>query len=223
MGQILHPRANFISKVSILGFVFVVVALLTIAAVLLRSSYFTGVDVAVAQPVPYSHQLHVDELGLNCRYCHTSVEDSSFAGIPPTETCMTCHSQELPLVSLDDPRMEPVRTSYETGEPVEWNRVHNLGDFVYFNHSIHVNKGIGCESCHGRIDQMPEVAKAESLQMTWCLECHREPEKYIRPREEVFTMGWEPPKPQVLLGRELLKKHNVQNVERLEDCSICHR
>lgn len=219
MGQIFHPSTNTISKVSILGFVFIAAGVIAIVAALLRSPYATGVDVAIAQPIPFSHKHHVKALGLDCRYCHTSVEDSAFAGIPPTETCMTCHSQ----VWADTPMLEAVRTSYETGKPLEWNRVHNLGDFVYFNHSIHVQKGIGCESCHGEVNEMPLMSKAESLQMIWCLECHREPEKYIRPRDEVFTMGWEPPEPQEILGLQLLEKHGVQNVERLEDCSICHR
>lgn len=218
MGQIFHPSTNTISKVSIFGFVFIVGIMITVIALFFRSSYSTQVNVALEQPVAFSHEHHVTGLGVDCRYCHVSVEDSSFAGLPPSETCMTCHSQ----VWADAPMLEPVRVSYQTGQPLEWNRVHNLADFAYFNHSIHIEKGVGCESCHGRVDQMPLMWKAESLQMEWCLRCHRAPEEHLRPREEVFTMGWEPSEPQEVIGRALLEEHHIQ-VDRLTDCSICHR
>jgi len=182
----------------------------------LRSSYVTQVGVAIEQTVPFSHEHHVSGLGIDCRYCHTSVETSAFARIPATETCMSCHS----LVWNEAPMLEPVRESFRTGRSLEWIRVHNLPDFVYFNHSIHVNKGIGCENCHGRIDQMPLVWKAESLQMEWCLECHRAPHQQIRPRDEVFTMGWEPPPDHN--GNQLVAEYRI-NVKQLTNCSICHR
>lgn len=218
MSQIFHPSANPFSKASIFGAVFVLAGLLTLLAFLVRSPYFTDVDVVRNQPVPFSHKHHVDGLGIDCRYCHTSVEDSSFAGIPPTKTCMTCHSQ----VWTDAPVLEPVRQSWQTGQPIEWIRVHDLPDFVYFNHSIHVSKGIGCETCHGRVDQMPLMWKEKSLQMQWCLDCHREPEKFIRPQNEVFTMGYEPSQPQSVMGPQLVDQYHIPT-QRLEDCYVCHR
>ena len=131
------------------------------------------------QPIPFSHAHHVGGLGIDCRYCHTSVETSSFAGIPPTKTCMNCHSQ----IWSTSPTLEPVRESFRTGVSIQWTRVNDLPDYVYFNHSIHVNKGIGCESCHGRVDRMPLTWQENSLQMDWCLDCHRDPGKHIRPRD----------------------------------------
>ena len=154
-----------------------------------RSPYVTGQHIAPDQPVPFSHQHHVAGLGLDCRYCHTSVEESSFAGIPPTKTCFNCHAQIWTTAAL----LEPVRYSFRTGKSLEWTRVHDLPDFVYFNHSIHVNKGIGCYSCHGAVDQMPLMYQENSLQMEWCLNCHRQPEKFLRPREHVFSMEYRPP------------------------------
>lgn len=218
MAQIFHPSTNTISKVSIFGGIFILAGLAWLGLTFMRSSYVTQVGVAREQPVPFSHEHHVSGLGIDCRYCHTSVETSAFAGIPPTETCMTCHSQ----IWSDAPILEPVRESFRTGRSIEWTRVHNLPDFVYFNHSIHISQGIGCESCHGRVDQMPLTWKAETLQMEWCLECHRAPEKFIRPREEVFTMGWEPPEDQLVLGRRLVAEYHI-NVQQLTNCSVCHR
>jgi hypothetical protein len=188
----------------------------------------TQVNIARAQPVPFSHQRHVQDLGLDCRYCHTSVEDEAFAGIPPTHTCMTCHSQ----IRTESQILEPVRASYRTGQPLQWTRVHDLSDFVYFDHSIHVNKGIGCETCHGRVEQMPLMWKTETLQMEWCLQCHRHPENYIRPTEEIFTPNWDPSASeqgdqavsarQQLRGADLVQAYNIET-GRLDDCSICHR
>ena len=168
------------------------------------------------QPVPYSHKLHVGELGLDCRYCHASVEISNVANIPPTQTCMNCHSQ----IWAQSPYLEPVRASFKTGESLVWTRVHDLPDFVYFNHSIHVKKGMGCETCHGRIDQMPGIQQKSSLQMEWCLNCHRNPEKFVRPREAVFTMGYEPEGNQLEIGRKLVQEYKIQS---LTTCSTCHR
>jgi hypothetical protein len=215
MAQIFHPSTNTISKVSIFGGVFILAGLAWLGLTFVRSSHTTQVGLAVEQPVPFSHEHHVSGLGLDCRYCHTSVEESSFAGIPPTETCMTCHS----IIWNDSPMLEPVRQSFRTGESIQWVRVHNLPDFVYFNHSIHVNKGIGCETCHGRVDQMPLTWKTESLQMEWCLGCHRAPQNFIRPRDQVFTMGWEPPAD--FNGLQLVADYNI-NVKQLTNCSICH-
>jgi len=183
-----------------------------------RSPYTTDQNVPRVQQVPFSHQHHVSGLGLDCRYCHTSVETSSFAGLPPTETCMTCHSR----VWTDAPMLEPVRQSLATQQPLHWARVNQLPDFVFFNHSIHVQKGIGCSTCHGRVDQMPLTWKAHSLYMRWCLDCHEAPERHVRPKSEVFNMEWKEPPDQLERGRELVKNYNI-HTEQLRDCGMCHR
>jgi hypothetical protein len=218
MSQIFHPRANVAARVSLLIIVFGLVVLVALVYALINSPVVTGVGVAIPQPVAYSHQLHVGELGLDCRYCHTAVEVSNTASVPDTATCMGCHTQVAP----DSPALALVRESYAEKKPLEWVRVHNLPDYVYFNHAIHVKSGVGCETCHGRIDQMPVVAKAESLQMSWCLDCHRQPEKYIRPRSAVFTMGWVPPADQETAGRQLVADYGI-HVAQLSDCTVCHR
>jgi len=215
MAQIFHPSTNTISKVSIFGGVFILASLVWLGLALVDSAYATQVGVVIEQPVPFSHEHHVSGLGIDCRYCHTSVEESSFAGIPPTETCMSCHS----IIWNDSPMLEPVRESLRTGESLEWVRVNNVSDFVYFNHSIHVNKGVGCETCHGRVDQMPLTWKAESLHMSWCLACHRAPQNFIRPRDQVFTMGWQPPPDHN--GWQLVADYGI-NVEQLTNCPVCH-
>jgi NAD-dependent SIR2 family protein deacetylase len=160
-------------------------------------------------------------LGLDCRYCHTSVEHSSFAGLPPTETCMTCHSQ----VWRDAPILAPVRESLATRQPIHWNRVNQTPDFVFFNHSIHVEKGIGCSTCHGPVDQMPITWKEHSLYMRWCLDCHSAPERNLRPRSEIFNMQWEPPPDPAQRGKELAAAYHIatNRLQQLTDCSMCHR
>src|SRR5207302_2581426 len=183
------------------------------------SPYTTYVGVPLAQPVPFSHRHHVEGLGIDCRYCHTSVEKSAFAGIPSTETCMSCHSQ----LWTDAPVLAPVRASLATNTPLKWNRVHDLPDFAYFDHSIHIAKGVGCSTCHGRIDQMPVVSQTQSLQMEWCLECHRAPENYVRPKEKVFDMEWRPPSNQKQVGADLVKNYHIQGANVLTSCSTCHR
>ena len=203
-----------------------------VAAQVQRSPYSTYAGVVRPQPVPFSHQHHVGGLGIDCRYCHTSVEVSNFAGIPPTKTCMNCHAQIWTNAAL----LEPVRQSFQTGKSLVWTRVNDLPDFVYFNHSIHINKGVGCNSCHGPVDRMPLMYNAASLQMEWCLSCHREPEKFLRPREEVFNMRYEQPngsRPAVLdgntytdqlsYGRALAKKYHLRTVQDITSCSTCHR
>jgi len=218
MTQLFQPLTNIIVKIGLLGAVLLLIGLAGLGYYLVTSPYLTEVGVAKAQPVPYSHQQHVGGLGLDCRYCHTSVDQSSFAGLPSTETCLGCHTQ----IKAESPLLEPVRASLQNEQPLAWIRVNNLPDFVFFNHSIHVNKGVGCETCHGRIDQMPVVAKAVPLHMAWCLECHRAPEQFIRPREAVFTMGWQPPTDQATLGKQLVADYDIA-VNQLTDCSICHR
>jgi hypothetical protein len=155
-------------------------------------------------------------IGIDCRYCHTSVEVSATAGMPSTKTCMNCHTQ----IWNQSPMLEPVRESFRTDRSIEWVRVHDLPDFSYFDHSAHVNKGVGCSTCHGRVDQMPLMWQEASLQMEWCLECHRHPERYLRPRSEVFNIAYEPPSEQLALGRRLVQEYGVQT--RL-GCSTCHR
>ncbi|HJY81580.1 MAG TPA: cytochrome c3 family protein [Candidatus Binatia bacterium] len=218
MPQIFHPSTNTFSKLSIFGAVFFLAALLWVIVAISRSPYVTQTEVAREQPVPFSHKHHVSGLGIDCRYCHTAVEEVAFAGIPPTKTCMTCHSQ----IWSDSPMLEPVRESFRTDRSLEWVRVHDLPDFVYFNHSIHVKKGVGCVSCHGRVDQMPLVWKAHSLDMEWCLECHRHPEQFVRPREYVVRMDWQPAGEQLALGETLVKEYHIDK-SKLTNCSTCHR
>jgi len=216
MPQIFRPSANTLSKLSLAGILMLVGGLIGLAMLLGRSSYVTRANEYVEQPVQFSHQHHVLDDGIDCRYCHTSVETSSFAGIPPTKTCMNCHSQ----IWQTAPILEPVRASFREDRPMRWVRVHDLPDFVYFNHSIHIKKGMGCETCHGRLDQMPLTRQVQSLQMEWCLNCHRNPQEYVRPRSEVFTMGYRPEVPQSVLGPQLVMEYNIKS---LTSCSTCHR
>jgi hypothetical protein len=219
MAQIFHRSTNFLSRFSIFGAVFFLAILLWLFYDLEASPYATQQTIAREQPVQFSHAHHVGAIGIDCRYCHTSVEKAAFAGIPPTKTCMNCHSQ----IWAQSPYLEPVRESFRTDKSLEWTRVNDLPDFVYFDHSIHVNKGVGCETCHGRVDQMPLMYQAESLQMKWCLDCHRHPERYLRPKEEVFTMGWRPPVEQAVLGEKLKREYHIRSRVVLESCSTCHR
>jgi hypothetical protein len=218
MAQLFKPRSNAIANTVVIGGALLFVGICGGLFALDRSDYWTRVDEPLAQPVPFSHEHHVAGLGIDCRYCHTSVEKSAFAGMPPTETCMTCHSQ----VWKDAPVLQPVRESLQTGTPLRWTRVYDLPDYVYFNHSIHVNKGISCASCHGRIDRMPITWKQQPLNMRWCLDCHRAPESHLRPPGEVFNMGYQPPGNQSALGRRLIDQQHVR-LTGLTDCYTCHR
>lgn len=174
----------------------------------------TQVGYAPAQPVPYSHRLHAGELGIDCRYCHANVERSQEAMVPPTQTCMGCHA----MVKTDSPKLEPVRESWKTGQPVEWTRVHKLPEHAYFDHSVHLAAGVGCTSCHGRVDQMEVVRQQEPLSMGWCLDCHRNPAPNLRPKEEITNMGWQPPE-----GFEAQALAMAENVNPPKHCSGCHR
>ena len=216
MPQIFQPSSNTLSKVSIFGALLMGVGGLYGLAMVNRSSYVTQAGVAREQPVPFSHKHHAGELGIDCRYCHTSVETSWNAGFPPTQTCMNCHSQIWALSST----LEPVRSSWRSGESIQWTKVYDLPDFVYFNHSIHVAKGVGCATCHGRIDKMNLTWQQPSLHMEWCLECHRNPAHYVRPRSEVFNMDWQPPADEPNLGEQLVATNKVQG---RDDCTTCHR
>src|SRR5437870_5010110 len=218
MAQIFHPAFNTIAKASIFGAVFIIAIIGWLGYAFQKSPYFTEAGVIRAQPVPFSHEHHVTGLGIHCRYCHTSVETSAFAGIPPTKTCMTCHSQ----IWTNAQMLQTVRDSWQNDRPLIWTRVHDLPDFVYFNHSIHVAKGIGCSTCHGPVDKMPLMYQFATLQMEWCLNCHRNPEKYIRPKEEVFNMNYQPPGDQLALGRKLVEEYHVRT-SQLTNCAVCHR
>lgn len=219
MPQIFHRSTNTLSKVSIFGALFILAASLWVLTGITRSSYVTQAYVARAQPVQFSHKHHVSDDGIDCRYCHTTVETSAVAGLPPTKTCMNCHSQ----LFVDSPYLEPVRESWRTGKPIKWTRVHDLPDFAYFNHSIHVNKGVGCSTCHGRVDQMPLTWQVASLQMEWCLECHRQPERFLRERKDIFNMAWQPPPNQLEQGQKLAAQYKLQSTGVLTSCSTCHR
>ena len=216
MSQIFHPSTNMIARLTIFGAVFGVGASLWVFDRINRSAYITQADVVRAQPVPFSHAHHVGDVGLDCRYCHSSVEESAFAGIPPTKTCMNCHAQ----LFADSPMLEPVRESFRTGKPIEWTRVHDLPDFVYFDHSIHVNKGVACVTCHGPIDRMALVWQESSLLMSWCVDCHRHPELNLQPRDTVMRTRWQAPADRAALGRELIERYSVRT---RTDCSTCHR
>jgi Cytochrome c7 and related cytochrome c len=232
MPQIFHRSSNTIAKVSIVLVLALVGVSLWAALELQRSPYYSWRNVTREQPVPFSHQHHVSGLGIDCRYCHTSVETSNFAGIPPTKTCMNCHQQ----IWTNAPLLEPVRESFRSGKSLRWTRVNAIPDFVYFDHSIHINKGVGCTECHGQVQDMPLMRAANTMQMEWCLSCHRAPEKVLRPREEIFNMQYQQPSTahavtvngqqftnQIALGNYLKKEYHLRSVYDITSCSTCHR
>ncbi len=233
MAQIFHRSANSLSRLSILAVIVVVSVLLWVALEAQKSPYATYQGMRQAQPVPFSHQHHNAGLGIDCRYCHTSVEQSSYAGVPPTKTCMNCHSQIWTNAAM----LEPVRESYRTGNSLMWTKVNYLPDYVYFNHSIHVNKGVGCATCHGPVNEMPFMYQESSMRMEWCLECHRGTEKYLRPKDQVFNMNYQQPSSshpvqladgskyieQEQLGAALKSQYHVRTVQDLTSCNTCHR
>lgn len=214
MPQIFHRSFNTISRVTIFGSLFLLAGAGALLAVFVRSSYATNQGIVRAQPVPFSHEQHVSGLGIDCRYCHGTVETAAYAGMPTTKICMNCHEQ----IWVGSETLAPVRESYKTGKPLEWSRVHRLSDFVYFNHSVHVNKGVACQSCHGNVNQMPLMWQHGSLLMEWCLDCHRNPAPHLRPRDQVFSFDWHPNSPKD--ASELAAKYHVQS---LIHCSTCHR
>jgi len=219
MAQIFHRGANNVAKISIVVAILLAGGAFFVYTQIARSSYLTGTFVEKQQPVQFSHKHHVGDDGIDCRYCHTSVETSASAGIPPTQTCMNCHSQ----IWADSPYLEPVRESYRTNTPIEWERVHDLPEYAYFNHSIHVAKGVGCSTCHGQIDNMPAVFQENTLQMEWCLSCHREPEKYIRPKSEIYNMQWSDGDLSAEERNQLKSDYRIRSKEMLTSCSTCHR
>ena len=194
---------------------------IAVAAVAYRTTVRADapLDDPIEQPIPFSHQHHVRDDGIDCRYCHTSVETSAFAGVPPVSTCMTCHSQ----LFVDARVLAPLHRADRGQETLRWNRVHDLPDFVYFDHSIHVAKGVGCTTCHGAIDRMPLTRRVASLYMQWCLECHRAPERYLRPHDRVFDVDWRAPPDQLHRGIALRKAYGLRTTRELTDCSTCHR
>jgi len=219
MAQIFHRSTNTISRVSIYGAVFILAALGYLGWAVTQSPYFTDVNVPRQQPVPFSHKHHVTDDGIDCRYCHTSVEKSSFAGIPSTHICMSCHSK----LWVNSPMLEPVRMSYQKDKSLEWTRVNALPDFAYFDHSIHIRKGVGCTTCHGPVGEMPLTWRANTLYMRWCIDCHKHPERYVRRREDVFKADYQPPHNQLALGRLLVKEYKIKDARELTDCYTCHR
>lgn len=219
MAQLFPQPMNYLARLTIIATAFGMPLFAWFCLMYSHSSYGTNAGIMREQPVPFSHQHHVGILGIDCRYCHTSVEKSAFAGLPATEICMNCHSQ----IWVGSQMLEPVRASYQSNEPLRWQRVYNLPGFVYFDHSIHVHKGIGCSSCHGQIDQMPLAYQVPTLLMDWCLECHRHPERQIRPRAEVFNMRYQPPDNQIDLGRQLCKLYDVKQPLQITSCTTCHR
>jgi hypothetical protein len=219
MAQIFHRSTNFIARFSVFSAVFLI-GLATIAVLAVaRSPYMTRQNISREQPVQFSHKHHVGDDGIDCRYCHTGVETSAVAGIPPTKTCMNCHS----VLYNNAPYLEPIRASFRDDKSIEWVKIHRLADFVYFNHSIHVNKGVGCTTCHGQIDQMPLVFQANTLLMQWCLECHRNPAPNLRPMDKVFAMDWKPGPDQEEQGQKFITERKIRSAAELTNCSTCHR
>jgi len=219
MAQIFHRSTNFISRFSVFSALFLACVALGAVLGVARSPYMTRQNISREQPVQFSHKHHVGDDGIDCRYCHTGVEESAVAGIPPTKTCMNCHSVLFNNASY----LEPVRESFRTDKSIEWVKIHRLADFVYFNHSIHVKKGVGCTTCHGQVDQMPLIFQANTLLMQWCVDCHRSPEMALRPMDKVFSMDWQPGPDQAELGMQFAAERKIRTTAELTSCSTCHR
>ena len=215
----LFPRWSNAALLGVL--IFAGVAAVAVLALLIRRPFtpaVTGQLAALEQPVPFSHQLHVTGFEIDCRYCHTSAERTATAGMPSTATCVPCHND----VWLNSAAFEPVRRSLATGGPIPWLRVHDIPDYATFHHGAHTTAGVGCETCHGRVDRMHLVVQDAPLTMAWCLDCHREPERFLRPRVEITTMGYAPPIPQLALGDSLKRLSDVADGSELTYCSVCH-
>ena len=216
--QLFRPSANVIARVVLITGAIFPFAAIGVTYGVMNSAYVTGQNAVRTQPIPFSHKHHYAELGIHCLYCHTSVEKSPFAGLPATQVCMSCHSQVWTNAAM----LAPVRESLAANWPIRWNRVHVLPAYVYFNHSVHIAKGVGCSTCHGRVDQMPLMSQAAPLTMGWCVDCHSNPAPNLRPRDQVFNMAWEPPPDQERAGNELLNANRI-DPNRLIECSTCHR
>lgn len=213
MAQVFHPATNSLAKFTIVVGAGALVMLLGVIKLISLSSYVTQTNVIREQPIPFSHEHHVNKIGLDCRFCHATAEISATAGMPSTEVCIGCHSQ----IHADSQMLAPVHESYRTGRPIAWTRVHDMPDFVYFDHSVHVNNGIGCSRCHGRVDRMPLMWKANSMHMEWCLDCHRNPAELVRPEDKSYVMDWHPAVPS-----ETAESEEV-DTQKLTNCSVCHR
>jgi hypothetical protein len=219
MAQLFHHGANNIAKASIALVIILAGGAFYAYTQIARSSYLTNRYLERPQPVQFSHRHHVGDDGIDCRYCHTSVENAASAGIPPTQTCMNCHNQ----LWSDSPYLEPVLASYRDNKPIKWERVHDLPGYAYFNHSIHVAKGVGCSTCHGQIDNMPSVFQENTLQMEWCLSCHKNPEQFIRPKSEIYSMTWKDSDLNAEERTSLKADYKIRSRELLTSCSTCHR
>lgn len=218
MVQIFRPAADTVARVALVSILVVPFLAIAIAYWVMRSPYITSQNITLGQPVPFSHRHHVGGLGLDCRYCHSGVERSATAGVPPSHTCMTCHSQLYTQARM----LEPIRRSLADDKPVAWNKVNRLPDYVYFDHSIHVAKGVGCTTCHGAVGDMPLMRAGAPLTMGWCLDCHRDPAPRLRPESAIFDPQWTPPDDQDERGKALMAHYHIDN-QRLTDCSVCHR
>jgi len=219
MGQIFSPAADTWIRLFMVGAASLVVGSMVFSVGLARSDWITGARIhPPAQPVPFSHRHHAGELGIDCRYCHTSVASSPRAGLPPTHTCMTCHSQ----IWTGAPMLEPVRASLAQNKSLTWHRVAVLPEYVFFRHDIHIAKGVGCDECHGRVDKMALAYRAKALTMQFCLDCHRDPGPHLRPLDQVVNMAWKPDGDREALGHELVKQYGIR-VGELTNCFVCHR
>ena len=219
MRQLFAPGADAILRLTLLVVSVGAVLLLVIVGAVARSDYVYSVGVAPKQPVPFSHKHHSGELGIDCRYCHTSVEKLATAGMPPTYTCMSCHSQIWTGSSM----LAPVRDSLANADPLRWTRVNHIPAYVYFNHSVHVTKGVGCSTCHGAITSMQMTARAQAFHMDFCITCHRNPQPNLRTPDQVWNMDWQAPPDQATRGPALAAKYHIRAGAQLTDCSICHR
>ena len=218
MAQLFHPSSNTIAKLSIVGTALGVPGLIGVGYAV-NMTYGYQVYKPIEQPVQFSHKHHVLDDGIDCRYCHQTVETTATAGMPPTQTCMNCHSQ----IWADSPYLEPVRASFRDNKPIEWQRVHDLPEYTYFNHSIHISKGVGCSTCHGQVDNMPAIFQENTLQMEWCIACHRAPENFIRPKSEIFNMQWQDSDINSDERKQLKAEYKIRDVQMMTSCSTCHR
>jgi hypothetical protein len=218
MPQIFSPAADTWLKIFFVAALCSIAGIFVIAGGYVRSDYLTGKGWVLNQPIPFSHEHHVSGLGIDCQYCHNTVETSADAGIPPTYTCMTCHSQIWTGALM----LEPLRQSLAKGIPLHWNRVAKLPDYVYFNHSVHIRAGVGCVTCHGQVDRMPLMQRAQPFEMQWCISCHRDPAPNLRPRASVTDMNWSTNEDRRELGHKLMAEYGI-DPKRLTDCYTCHR
>ncbi len=217
--QIFRPSANVIARSVLIAGAVAPFFLIGLTYAVMNSSYQTDQFVVRQQPIPYSHKHHAGELGIACLYCHSGVEKSAFAGVPATEVCMTCHSQ----IFTNAPMLAPDRQSLANNIPIRWTRVHVLPEYVYFDHSIHIAKGVGCSTCHGKVNEMPLTEQRAPLTMGWCIDCHSNPAPNLRPASQIFNMDWEPPADQDKKGSALAKSYGIRTSGQLRECSVCHR